>query len=140
MKLRKHKGNKHYKITWSQRTPRVIETHVGGGGKSERMVTGGELLPRQAVYTTGQNPTATLNAFLFGRDRYNIQARIEECAAPDERPVETQFPTTQQFKAVARGVMRRNPRSVLGLMAAIAGISMGLPGGFSSASDIGGCR
>lgn len=116
MKLRKHQGNKFYKITWSQRTPKR-------GGKSERVVAGGGLILPRVVYTTGQNPTATLNAFLFGRDRTNIAARIEECAAPDERPVETVF-TSRNLRPIAESVIRRSPRSTLSLMAAVAGISL----------------
>lgn len=78
MKLRKHKDNRTYKINWTERTPRVVETHVGRGGKTERVVTGGDFKPKLAVLVTGQNPTATLNAFLFGRDRTNILADIRQ--------------------------------------------------------------
>ena len=73
MKLRKHKSNKNFKIRWSQRTPVVIETHVvRGSGATQKVVTGGELQPREAIIATGSNPTSVRNAFLFGRDRTNI--------------------------------------------------------------------
>lgn len=61
MKIRRHQGNKSYKITWFQRTPNAGGIH-----------------PQPSVYTIGQNPTATLNAFLFGRDRTNILADIRQ--------------------------------------------------------------
>ena len=76
MKLRKHKGNKLFKITWAQRAPTRVETHLRPGGKTEKVVISGEFIPRQAVLTEGHNPTACLNAFFFGRDRFNIDATI----------------------------------------------------------------
>lgn len=124
MKLRKHKGNKHYKITWSQRTPRVVESHLNSDSTVRKVVIEGELVPKRPVYTTGQNPTATLNAFLFGRDRYNITARIEECAAPEDRLVETVQPP-RSHPIVGARTGRRSPRLTLSLMAAVAGLSMG---------------
>lgn len=120
MKLRKHKGNKHYKITWSQRTPRVVESHLNSDGTLRKVVTGGDFIQHRPVYTTGQNPTATLNAFLFGRDRYNITARIEECPAPADRQ-----PELPSYPVQGARTHRRSPRSVLGLMAAVAAISLG---------------
>lgn len=78
MKLRKHKGNKLFKITWAQRTPVVIETHSNSDGTTRKVQRGGESQPRQSVIAEGHNPTSTLNAFLFGRDRTNILAQIRE--------------------------------------------------------------
>lgn len=77
MKLRKHRNNKTFRISFTTRSPNRTETHLNSDGSTRKVVIEGvESYGR--VFATGSDEPSVLRAFLFGRDATNIRTSIFE--------------------------------------------------------------
>lgn len=76
MKIRKHRNNKTFRISFTTRTPNRTETHLNSDGTTRKVVVEGSVSPRQHVLATGSDQPSVLRAFLFGRDASNIALSI----------------------------------------------------------------
>lgn len=87
MKIRKHKNNRTFLITFSTRPASRTETHLNSDGTTRKVVTEGEFpLKLNRVWAIGSCWQSVRNAFLFGRDANNVATIVREAI-----PIATKF-------------------------------------------------
>lgn len=79
MKIRKHKNNRTFLITFSQRAPGRTETHLNSDGTSRKVVIENDFpLVVNRTWASGSCKQSVLKAFLTGRDVGNTVTIIRE--------------------------------------------------------------